>query len=108
MTPDTTFPETDTRRRWVENDEARAVFRRDLETVERLRFLEIPEQRTLTQAALGFVLAHPGATVAIPGAKNPAQAVANARAADLLLSPDELACVADVCPLPPAAPAQPV
>ena len=100
MSASTTFPETDTRRRWTEGD-ARAGFLRDLEKVEYLRFLQ-NEERTLAQAALAFVLrAHPGATVAIPGAKNPEQALANARAADLPLSDDEMARIAEICP-PPA------
>jgi aryl-alcohol dehydrogenase-like predicted oxidoreductase len=99
MTPATTFPDNDTRQKWV-SDENRAKFAADLQTVERLRFLGTPE-RTMAQAALAFVLAQPGATVAIPGAKNPAQAVANARAADLTLPDAEMARVADVCPPPP-------
>ena len=60
-----------------------------LKQVEALRFLERPG-RTLAQAALALVLAHPAVTVAIPGAKSPAQARANAAAADLALTDDEL------------------
>lgn len=97
MTPATTFPENDTRRRWTEGDGA--AFRRDLETVERLRFLQTGE-RSLAQAALAFVLAQPGATVAIPGAKNPEQARANAAAADLPLTATERARIDSVCPPP--------
>src|SRR5690606_17579693 len=85
MTAETTFPDTDTRQRWTASDESRQKFLRDLEAVERLRFLAA-EDRTMAQAALAFVLAEPGATVAIPGAKNPAQAIANAAAADRALT----------------------
>ena len=100
MTPETTFPENDTRRRWTEND-GRTAFLRDLDRVEQLRFLATKD-RTMAQAALAFVLAHPAATVAIPGAKNPDQARANAAAADKPLSDAELAQIARVCCPPPA------
>ncbi len=99
MTPDTTFPDTDTRQKWTQG-ENQAKFAADLEKVEQLRFLQT-EQRTMAQAALAFTLAHPGATVAIPGAKNPAQAVANAQAADLPLTGEEIARIGQVCS-PPA------
>jgi aryl-alcohol dehydrogenase-like predicted oxidoreductase len=97
MGSDATFPDTDTRHRWVQTDEARAKFVADLEKVERLRSLGT-EGRTMAQAALAFVLAHPAATVAIPGAKNSAQALTNAAAADLALSDDEMARIAEVFP----------
>lgn len=99
MTPDATFPEDDTRHRWVKDGEARAKFAADLEKVEGLRPLATGG-RTLAQAALAFVLAHPAATVAIPGAKNPAQAVANAEAADRTLTETELARIAELFPAP--------
>lgn len=98
MTPETTFPDTDTRRNWV-TDDNRAKFAADLEKVEQLRFLNT-DGRTMAQAALAFVLAHPGATVAIPGAKNPAQAEANAASADLPLSDEEMAKIDAVCAPP--------
>jgi myo-inositol catabolism protein IolS len=44
----------------------------------------------LAQAALQFVIGHPAVTVAIPGAKNPQQACANAAASRAVLDPDEL------------------
>jgi aryl-alcohol dehydrogenase-like predicted oxidoreductase len=53
-----------------------------LEAVERLRTL-IPEQATMAQWALRWILMHPEVSVVIPGAKNRAQAVSNAHAADL-------------------------
>ena len=57
--------------------------------VERLRFLGTPE-RTMAQAALQFVLAHPAVTCPIPGAKNADQAQSNAAAADGALTREEL------------------
>jgi myo-inositol catabolism protein IolS len=98
MNPETTFPDTDTRQKWTEGD-TKAKFLSDLEKVEKLRPLAT-ENRTMAQAALAFVLDHPGATVAIPGAKNPAQAIANAAAADLPLSEADAALIAEVCPPP--------
>lgn len=98
MTPQTAFPENDTRQNWI-TEENKAKFVADLEKVEKLRFLA-DDRRTMAQAALAFVLEHPGATIAIPGAKNPAQAVANAQAADITLTDDERARIAPVAPAP--------
>jgi aryl-alcohol dehydrogenase-like predicted oxidoreductase len=77
------------RERW-NTGKGREEYRASLAKVEALRFLARPG-RTLAQAALAFVLAHPAVTVAIPGAKSPEQARANAAAADATLAPDELA-----------------
>ena len=43
----------------------------------------VPEGASTAQLALRWILMHEGVTAAIPGAKNPAQAQANAAAADL-------------------------
>ena len=51
-----------------------------LEAVRRLRPL-VPEGVTMAQFALRWVIDQPGVTVVIPGARNPAQATANAAAA---------------------------
>jgi myo-inositol catabolism protein IolS len=61
-----------------------------LARVEQLRFLERPGQ-TLGQAALRFVLAHPGVHCAVPGARTVDQLEENVPAADADLTPDELA-----------------
>ena len=53
-----------------------------LEAVARIRAL-VPEQATMAQWALRWILMYPEVTVVIPGAKNPDQASANAAAADL-------------------------
>jgi myo-inositol catabolism protein IolS len=60
-----------------------------LARVEQLRFLERPGQ-TLAQAALRFVLAHPGVHCAVPGARTLDQLEANTPAADADLLPEEL------------------
>lgn len=64
-------------------------FLRKVALVEKLRFLERPG-RTLAQAALQFVIAHPAVTVAIPGAKSAEQARANAAAGAATLTAEEL------------------
>jgi aryl-alcohol dehydrogenase-like predicted oxidoreductase len=93
FTAETRFDDS-VRAGWNEG-EGRARFLSNLARVEQLRFLARPG-RTLAQAALQFVLAHPAITCAIPGAKNPDQAEANAAAADSALGDDELARVAEL------------
>jgi aryl-alcohol dehydrogenase-like predicted oxidoreductase len=53
-----------------------------LALVEELRAL-VPEDATLSQLALRWILMHDGVTAAIPGARTPEQARANAAASDL-------------------------
>jgi len=57
-------------------------FETGLEVIEELRPL-VPAGATLAQLALRWILMHPAISVAIPGAKTPEQARANAAAADL-------------------------
>ena len=67
-----------------------------LEVVRRLAPL-VPEQATLAQFALRWILDQPGVSVVIPGARNPDQARANAAAAALPpLSPQSLEAVGAV------------
>jgi aryl-alcohol dehydrogenase-like predicted oxidoreductase len=62
-----------------------------LEVVEELRAL-VPEHATLAQLALRWILSWEGVTAAIPGARTPEQAHANAAAADMPpLSPEVMA-----------------
>lgn len=86
FTRESTFADS-VRSGWNEGEE-RQRFLRDVERVEKLRFLA-RDDRTMAQAALQFVIGHPAVTCAIPGAKNPDQAEQNARAADSELSNDE-------------------
>ena len=83
-----------TRGRWGEREQAA---RRDqlLQFVDQVRFLQRPD-RTLGQAALQFVLAHPGVSVAIPGASRPEQLRANVAAAGAILSDGELRHIREV------------
>jgi aryl-alcohol dehydrogenase-like predicted oxidoreductase len=77
------------REKW-NTGESRAKFLQRLEVVDRVRFLEKPD-RPMSQAALQFVISHPAVSVAIPGAKSPAQARANAKAGEATLDASELA-----------------
>lgn len=45
---------------------------------------------TLVQLVIRWTVNHPGVTVALVGARNPAQAIQNAKAADVVLSSDEI------------------
>ncbi|HBY98836.1 MAG TPA: aldo/keto reductase [Chloroflexi bacterium] len=87
FTPASTFPDGDIRRGWLEGA-SRERFVHDLESVEQLRFLA--EGRTLTQAALAYVLAQAAVSTTIPGAKNPEQVAENVQAVERPLRPDEL------------------
>lgn len=93
FTPETTFPEGDIRRGWLEGAN-RERFLRDLDQVERLRVLA--EGRTLAQLALAYVLAHPAVSTTIPGAKNPQQVEENVRAAEYPLTFVELARIQEL------------
>ena len=85
----TRFPDDDPRRR-----QAPERLAEGLERADRLRFLAT-EGRTLGQAALRFVLAHPAVTVAIPGAKSVAQLEENVAAlSSPPLTSDELSRLA--------------
>ena len=67
-----------------------------LAVVEELRPL-VPAGATMAQLALRWILMHDGITAAIPGAKSPEQARANAAAADLPpLSPETMAAIARI------------
>ncbi len=90
FTADTQFEEGDIRRDWTEG-ENREGYLRDLASVERLSFLA--EGRTMAQAALAYVLAHPAVSTAIPGAKRPSQVDDNVAAAARPLSEEELATI---------------
>ncbi|WP_219510060.1 aldo/keto reductase [Nonomuraea ceibae] len=71
-------------------------FETGLEAVRRLAPL-VPEGATTAQFALRWILDQPGVSVVIPGARNPAQAAANAAAAALPPLPEStLGAVRDV------------
>jgi aryl-alcohol dehydrogenase-like predicted oxidoreductase len=91
MTPETTFPPDDWRA--TSPDFTGETFRRNLAVVERLK--EIATQRgiTLPQLAVAWTLAHPAVHVTIVGARRPAHLEDSAAAADIVLTPDDLAAI---------------
>ena len=98
FTPQTRFPLGDVRHTWPNQP----WFQESLAQVERLRTAERPDQ-TLGQLALRFVLSHPAVSVAIPGAKTPAQVDANAAASVRpLLREHEAQLIDAAAPPPPA------
>ena len=78
--------------------EYRRTFLRQMEVIEQLRFLDRPD-RPLAQAALQFAISHPAVSVAIPGARTPEQARANAAAGNAVLQDDELEKIRTVSPI---------
>jgi aryl-alcohol dehydrogenase-like predicted oxidoreductase len=72
------------------------AFAKELAKAEKLRFLVHGPVKTLGQAALAFCVAHPAVTIAIPGARNAQQMRENAAAGDVILTPEDLAKVAEL------------
>lgn len=91
FTAETQF--TDSVRSAWNSGAGREKFLRQLATVEKLKPLA-NASRTLSQIALAFIVAHPAVSTAIPGAKDAAQALANAKAGDLVLSESDWAAIA--------------
>lgn len=81
---------------WNDGEERRR-FEARLQVMERLRFLERPG-RSMSQAALQFIISHPAVTVAIPGARTPEQARSNAAAGAATMPADELERVRQAAP----------
>jgi aryl-alcohol dehydrogenase-like predicted oxidoreductase len=77
--PGTVFPSNDVRAKFDAEK-----MRRDFAEVERIQKEEAPPGIPLSQWALAWCLKNPLVTAVIPGCKNPAQARANAAAADLV------------------------
>ena len=66
--PDTVFAENDYRKTWP-----REKFLADLERVEQVKSIIGDKARSLPQAALKFILAHPAVSCVVPGMMTPAQ-----------------------------------
>jgi len=97
--PHSAFSEGDFRQNWQTDPEQKAIFLQDLAKVDRLRSL-VDNGRTLAQAALQFVLAHPAVTTVIPGARNVSQVEANLGAAMVpALNEEELALINRATPM---------
>ena len=95
FTPDHQFDDP-TREGWNVGS-ARQRFQERVAAAEALRPMA-GEGRNMAQIALAFAIAHPAATCAIPGARSPEQARANAAAADVQLSDAELATLRAIAP----------
>lgn len=58
--------------------------------LDKLKPLADEKGATLAQLVIRWTVNHPGVTIALVGVRNPAQAMQNAKAADIVLSPDEM------------------
>lgn len=84
-----TFGDT-VRSSWNPGGAQREQFEHEVALVERLKSVVQPGEEMVT-AALRYVISHPSAPVAIPGAKSPQQATMNAAAGERLLTEAEIA-----------------
>ncbi|MCD6365547.1 MAG: aldo/keto reductase [Planctomycetes bacterium] len=82
------------RSNWNHGAEGREAFKAKLAKVEKIRQVAGDDMVT---TALRFVVSHPAAPVAIPGATSVAQATANAAAGDELLSEEQCQALRAVC-----------
>jgi len=71
------------------------IFKKELDKVERLRFLAKAD-RSMAQAAIAFCLAHPAVSVVIPGGRNATQVRENVGAVERKLAAQELARVSEL------------
>jgi aryl-alcohol dehydrogenase-like predicted oxidoreductase len=86
FTPKTRFEGDDHRARLYRGENMKTA----LKKVEKLKFLQ-DKNRTLGEAALKWTLAYPEVSTAIPGIRNPRQALMNCAAGDGALLPQALA-----------------
>ncbi len=84
---ETVFTDT-VRSEWYSTDRTQDKLKRKLAKVAQLK-ATLPTSADMVAAALQFVISHPAQPIAIPGAKSPAQAIANAQHGDRLLSAAE-------------------
>ena len=89
MTPDRELHDEDYRKgqKWFTPKNRQRV----LDALERIRPIAEAHDATFAQTTIAWTLAQPGITATIVGARTPAQVRENARAADIDLTPDELA-----------------
>jgi myo-inositol catabolism protein IolS len=89
---DTRF-EDSVRGAWHQSDSGQKSFEAQIRQVEGLKSV-VEAGEPMVRAALGYVISHPAAPVAIPGAKSPQQARMNAAAGERLLTQEERARLA--------------
>lgn len=80
----------DVRQPWNEGGEQRDFYLNSLEQVSKLKD-KLPDNRSMIDTAIRYVISHPAVSVAIPGAKSPKQAAMNAASGDAVLTDAELA-----------------
>lgn len=85
--PETTFPEGDFRRSWIENPDQKEQFLEDLRVVDKLKDA-FPSQN-LAELAIRFIISNPAVSVVIPGAKRVSQLESNFHAGDAGLLTDQ-------------------
>ena len=84
-----TFPDNDFRKDWIDDPDQNKQFLQDLKIVEKLK--EAFPNQNLAQLAIRFVISNPDVSVIIPGAKRISQLEANVQAGDKgLLSNEEI------------------
>lgn len=88
-TEETVFTDS-VRAGWNKDAHQRQQFEARMETLSRVKE-QMPEGEDMAETALRFVISHPSAPVAIPGAKSVEQAVKNARAGARFMTPEERA-----------------
>jgi len=86
-TVDSVFTDT-VRSAWNADPTQQQAYRQRIEQVEQLKRV-VSAGDDMVTAALRYVISHPSMPVAIPGAKSPEQAIANARAGEKMLTADE-------------------
>jgi len=86
-TKDSTFDD-EIRQSYNQGGSQRDEFEKKIAQVEKLRGMLQPDE--MVPRALQYVISHPAEPVAIPGAKSPEQARANAATGDAILSEEEL------------------
>jgi len=94
VTMDRTFPETDIRswKPWFQPANRRRV----LAAIDAIHPIAADHNATPGQVAVAWVLAQPGITTALVGARNARQVAENARAAEITLSEEETARIREV------------
>jgi myo-inositol catabolism protein IolS len=70
---------------WHADEKAQSAYHAQIDQVEQIRS-KLPDNTDMVTAALRYVISHPAISTAIPGAKSPQQAIANAKTGAEFLS----------------------
>ncbi len=91
---DTVFTD-EVRSVWNKGAQSRAAYEELIARVDRV-VKAVPQDSSLSETGLRYVISHEASPVAIPGATNPQQVIMNARTAKRLLSSGELQAIRNV------------